>query len=153
MPTPQEHEHLAAAVAGEHEQREVITIDVFYPDHPPRKESALFAKTKHRLIHDLDTPCWVCGSKEKREVHHFHAEWADSEGIDFDKMRQFHPGFDWSTFREPSDFIDSEYNMLVLCEKHHRGKNHGIHMLPHPIWIMQRNQKASFVFTSDEEKP
>lgn len=135
----------------EHEQHEVIEIDVFYPDHPPRTESALFRRTKYRLIHDLDTPCWVCGSKDKREVHHFHAEWADANGIDFDKMRQLHPGFDWSTFAEPADFIDSEYNMMVLCEKHHRGKDHGIHLLPYPIWIMQRQQRVGFVFTPDEE--
>ncbi len=138
-------------VKNEHEVHETIEIDVFYPDHPPRKESALFTKTKHHLVHVLDTPCKVCGTKEKREVHHFHAEWADSEGIDFDvKMRKLHPNFDWSKFKEPSDFIDSEYNMMVLCEKHHRGKDHGIHLLPYPFWIMQEIQKTEFIYSPDE---
>jgi hypothetical protein len=140
-------------VAHEHEQHESIEIDIFYPDHPPRTESTLFRKTKHHMIAVLDMPCWVCGSKEKREVHHFHAEWADADGIDFDKMRELHPAFDWSSYREPSDFIDSEYNMMVLCEAHHRGRNHGIHLLPFPIWIMQRNQRADFIFSPDEIKP
>lgn len=135
----------------EHEERMTIAVDFFYPDHPPRKESALFSRTKHHLVAELDTPCWVCGSKDKREVHHFHAEWADSEGIDWDRMRALHPGFDWSTFSKPEDFIDSAYNMMVLCEKHHRAKDHGIHLVPYPIWIMQRVKRADFVFSPDEE--
>jgi hypothetical protein len=145
----QEHEQ-APVVAHEHFQREQIEIDVYYPDHPPRTESALFRKTKHRLIAVLDTPCWVCRTKEGREVHHFHAEWADSEGIDWDRMRAVHPGFDWSTFKEPSDFIDSEYNMRVLCAKHHRGKGHGIHMMDYPHWVMQAIKRADFIFSPDE---
>ncbi|MFC3111400.1 hypothetical protein ACFQAT_10560 [Undibacterium arcticum] len=133
----------------EHEFKETIAIDIFYPDHPPRTESTLFKRTKHHLVKVLDTPCWVCGSKDKREVHHFHAEWADSDGIDWDKMRILHPAFPWSTFNYPSDFIDAEYNMMVLCETHHRSKNHGIHLLPYPIWIMQREQRADFVFAPE----
>lgn len=138
---------------NEHEMREQITIDIFYPDHSPRTESPLFTQTKHHLIKVLNTPCWICGSKENREVHHFHVEWADADGVDWDKMRTLHPNFPWSTFKEPKDFVDSEYNMMVLCEKHHRGKDHGIHLLPYPIWIMQREQKADFVFAPDEVKP
>lgn len=138
------------SVENEHEQRETIEIDLFYPDHPPRTESALFRRTKHHLINVLDTPCWVCGTKKDREVHHFHAEWADSEGIDWDKMRALHPNFPWSTFSEASDFIDSEYNMRVLCAKHHRGKNHGIHWLPYPIFLMQMNKRDDFVFAPDD---
>ena len=136
----------------EHEQRETLQIDIFYPDHPPRTESALFRKTKRSLIQHRNVPCFVCGATESREVHHFHVEWADADGVDWDKMRQLHPGFDWEQFSQPEDFVDSEYNMMVLCEKHHRGKNHGIHMLPYPIWIMQRNQRPDFIFSADEQK-
>jgi hypothetical protein len=139
-------------IAHEHEQSETLHFSVFYPDHPPRTESALFRKTKHHLVAVLDTPCWVCGTKDKREVHHWHAEWADSDGIDWDKMRVLHPGFDWSTFKDPSDFIDSEYNMRILCEKHHRGPGHGIHMIPLPIWEMQRIKRDDFIFSEDEQE-
>jgi len=137
-------------ISGEHEVSQTLEFQVYYPDHPPRTESALFRRTKHHLVAVLDTPCWVCGSKEQREVHHFHAEWADSEGIDWDKMRALHPNFPWSTFSEASDFIDSEYNMMVLCEKHHRAKGHGIHMIPYPIFVMQHNKRDDFVFSPDE---
>lgn len=136
--------------AHEHELHETLIIDVFYPDHAQRKESDLFRKTKHHLIAVMDTPCWVCGSKDKREVHHFHVEWADADGVDWENMRKLHPAFHWSTFENPSDFVDSEYNMMVLCEKHHRQKDHGIHVLPYPIWIMQQLQRKDFVFAPDE---
>jgi hypothetical protein len=137
---------------NEHEVKGKVEVDRYYPDHEPRTESSLFRKTKHQLVAVEDTPCWICGSKEKREVHHFHAEWADANGIDWVKMRELHPNFDWSTFKEASDFIDSPYNMMVLCEKHHRAQDHGIHHLPYPDWIMQRNKLDTFVFSPDEEK-
>ena len=137
----------------EHEVKETLTVDIFYPDHPPRVESQTFRKTKHHLINIMDTPCWVCGTKEKREVHHFNAEWADSDAVDWDKMRLLHPDFPWSTFEHPEDFIDSEYNMMVLCEAHHRGKDEGIHMLPYPIWIIQRECLHDFEFAPNGVKP
>lgn len=135
----------------EHEQRETLEVDIFYPDHEPRTESPLFRRTKHDLIVVRNTPCWVCGTFDNREVHHFHAEWADADGIDWDRMRTLHPQFDWSTFKEATDFIDAEYNMMVLCKRHHTGKDHGIHMLPYPVWIMQRNKRADFVFAPDDK--
>lgn len=136
---------------NEHEVHETLEVDVFYPDHPPRHESATFRRTKHHLINVLDRPCWICGTRERREVHHFHVEWADAEGVDWDKMRELHPDFPWSTFKNAEDFVDSEYNMMVLCEKHHRGKDHGIHMLPYPIWIMQREALPDFQFAPGDE--
>lgn len=131
-------------LANEHELKETLTVDVWYPDHPPRKETDLFRKSRHHVIDVQDTPCWVCGSKEERELHHFHVEWAFSDAADWDHMRELHPDFDWSTFKEPKDFVDSEYNMLVLCAKHHRLKDHGIHNLPYPIWVAQKFVKADF---------
>jgi hypothetical protein len=134
----------------EHEFKESLEVDLFYPDHPPRKESNLFSKTKRHLVHDLDTPCWVCGSKESREVHHFHVEWAFADGVDWDKMKVLHPDFNWSTFKSAEDFVDSEYNMMVLCAEHHRHKDRGIHNLPYPLWIMERNKRADFILFKEE---
>ena len=134
----------AAIHAGEHELRETLTLECWYPDHPPRTESALFARTKHHLIHVLDTPCWICGSRESREVHHAYVEWAFSEAVDWEKVKADHPGFDWSTFTAAEDFIDSAYQMRVLCAEHHRGKDRGVHMIPQPVWIIQKYVKDGF---------
>ena len=139
---------------GEHEQRETLTVDVFYPDHPPRTESQQFRRTKHQLIVLEDRPCWACGTREKREVHHMIVEWADADAVDWSegsRIRQEHPDFDWASFREPADFVDSPYNMRVLCEKHHRARDHGIHMLPFPNWQIQAYKRADFIDTPDDE--
>ncbi|PRC92688.1 hypothetical protein [Solimicrobium silvestre] len=137
-------------VKNEHEIHETITIDVFYPDHPPRTESKVFKATKKHW-HQLGAVCGVCKTKEKVEIHHKFIEWADSEGTDWDKVRLEHPDFDWASFKDDPDFIDSVYNTEPLCEKHHRGPApHGKHFTPEPIWNMQKYQRADFVYSPDE---
>lgn len=131
---------------GEHELREHLDVDIYYPDHPPRTESALYRETHHLMIYVEKRPCWVCGTLEHRETHHFHIEWADANGVDWDRMRKLHPDFNWSKFKEATDFVDSAYNMMVLCADHHRHRDRGIHMLPYPIWIMQAVCHSDFIF-------
>lgn len=133
-----------------HEIKQTIHIDRFYPDHIQRTASKLFERSRIHLIKELNKGCEVCNTKEKLECHHFHCEWADSNDIDWDKMKKFHPKFDWTTFTNPEDFVDSEYNMMILCETHHRGIDHGIHCLPFPDWIAQKNKKDDFAFAPDE---
>ncbi len=136
----------ALQVAHEHLVRMTLRYRRYYPDHPPRSASALYRRTHHELIESQNQPCKVCGTREDREVHHFHCEWADALGVDWHKMRVLHPDFDWMHFSSASDFVDSTYNMMVLCVTHHRLRNHGIHMLPYPVWIMQAIKLSSFVF-------
>ena len=62
-------------------------------------------------------------------------------------------GFDWASFdpAKPETFVDSMANMLVLGEKFHRQKDHGIHEMSFPEWQFQAwPRKAGFVFTPDE---
>ena len=63
-------------------------------------------------------------------------------------------GFDWQAFdpSKPELFIDSMENMLVLHEKFHRHKDHGIHVMSFPEWLFQAfPRRAGFVFTPDEQ--
>ena len=94
-------------------------VDVYYPDDGERTESSLFRRTKRKLVKVQKLPCWICGTHEQLEVHHFHIQWALANCVDWDLMRELHPDFDWSTFTKPEDFVDSEYNMMVLCRFHH----------------------------------
>jgi len=134
----------ANTATDRHEVKESFTVDVWYPDHDPRTTSNTFNHTKRHLIDDEDTPCWICGSKENREVHHFIVEWAYADAIDWDKVKKDHPTFDWAGFKTAEDFVDSIYNMRVLCQLHHRGLNHGIHTIPYPIWQVQKYVKDDF---------
>lgn len=138
-------------VHGEHEVKMTVEVDIYYPDHVQRTESSLFHKNKHYLIQVMDTPCWCCGSKEHREVHHKILEWADSEGVDWNHMQALYPDFpEWKTCDLPTGFVDHLYNLQVLCMECHRGKGRGIHFLPYPIWLMQRHKRADFVMFKDE---
>ncbi|MDB5358835.1 MAG: hypothetical protein JWO51_132 [Rhodospirillales bacterium] len=149
----------SVAVPGEHEQRLTISIDVFVPDHPDRTTTPIFAATRRKLIsNNPDACCWVCGKTEAElgqplELHHDLVEWCDSLGVAWEKVKIDAPDFDWASFdpSKPETFIDSEHNAyLVLCKKHHTGKDHGKHMLPEPIWRMQRYKRDDFVFSPDE---
>ena len=64
-------------------------------------------------------------------------------------------GFDWAAFDpdQPGTFVDSPQNMLVLHEKFHRAKGHGMHMESLPIWSMQAFPRMpGFVYSPDELK-
>lgn len=141
------------APAGEHAIHETIAIDVFYPDHPPRTESAVFVATKKHW-HAAGAVCCVCGTPHAVEIHHRFIEWADSDGVDWARVRALHPDFDWASYSAPADFVDSVYNTEPLCEKHHRGPApHGKHFTPEPIWNMQKYQRADFIYSPDEVRP
>jgi hypothetical protein len=62
-------------------------------------------------------------------------------------------GMDWHAFdpADPTAFVDSIHNMLPLNEKFHIRKNHGIHLMPFPEFLLQVLPKVSgFILTQDE---
>lgn len=68
-------------------------------------------------------------------------------------MKLMTVGFDWENFDTTNSvtFVDSKYNMIPLCEWHHRGSNHGIHAMTFPSFIAQAFLKPGFIFSKDEE--
>ena len=125
-----------------HDQIETYRIDVEYPAHPPRTESHEFATNKIKLVTKLDMPCFSCGGKDKREVHHFCIEWAEADSADwakvFQKVHQFDIyGFAASMGETPITSPDDIRNLVVICASCHRGAGLGIHLVPFPNWISQ----------------
>ena len=92
------------------------------------------------------------------ETHHFFVEWAAAGAIDsannWSKVKHFHnlqtgknigAAFDWSEVaKNPTLFVDSPENMVVLCEEHHRSSPFGIHHSTFPEWILQAYAKQGF---------
>lgn len=127
---------------AEHEQRETLTIDIEYPDHAQRTESPEFAANKRTLVTKLDTPCFCCGGKENREVHHFIIEWAEWDFADPAKVLTAAHRFDIYGYAgqlgdKPILSPDDIRNLVVICAKCHRGRGTGIHLVPFPNWIAQ----------------
>lgn len=152
-----------------HQFRETDTRVVHYVDHPERKETPLYRRTRHHLIHVLKLRCYICGdwSESKKpstslESHHFFCEYAEMFDMDFAKFANsaqtlYNPqtgehlgsAFDWNeVIKDPSLFVDSPQNMMVLCHVHHVDRTFGIHFCPYPLWVRQKTAKDGVVVLS-----
>jgi hypothetical protein len=114
----------------EHDEIINTTYVAHYESHEDREESKLFKKTK-KEIHKENIPCFINNGKCEGgiEIHHNIIEWSAQNGVDWEKVQKDHPEF---------NDIDERYQMMALCEKHHRHKGFGIHTTPYPIWILQK---------------
>lgn len=119
-----------------------LTESVFYPEHDPREASAEYTKVHHHLVYELDEPCWICGIKNSTggamETHHWVVEWALANAIDPAKILASFPSMGEADEPHLRQWLDSEGNMLVLCEEHHRGGTYGIHLITYPAWVSQK---------------
>lgn len=147
-------------------EREEFVVN--YPDHIQRSSSPEYTKTHKKLCVELNLPCWVCGKNRpevQTESHHFFCEWADQTAVDWNRFAEFikkfpNPQtgelfadkFSWDEVQKnPTLFVDSVYNMIILCEEHHRDKVKGIHHVPFPNWIVQSFPLSGFVFLEPEK--
>ena len=78
---------MSNAPQNEHEKRDDLHEDVYYPEHSPRTESAEFVKTK-AAGHAANTPCAISGRRDAVEYHHFFLEWAFSDAVDWALVKQ-----------------------------------------------------------------
>jgi len=137
---------------------------VNYPLHAERKNSSIYNKTHHYLVHVKKLSCFICGKMnnehEPLETHHFYCQKSAQNAIDWIKFGEFSKtcyniqtgenigaNFNWSNVhKNPDIFVDSTYNMIVLCKEHHTSGNKGIHHVPFPDWILQKYPKGGFQF-------
>ena len=141
---------------------------VNYPNHEKRKTSSIYRKTHYELCHIKNLPCFICGKTKinniSLETHHFYCEKAAQKAIDWIQFGKFAKNcyniqsgdyfgdkFDWNEVENnPDIFVDSVYNMIVLCKEHHISGRKGIHHVPFPNWILQKYPKNGFKFLEDE---
>lgn len=121
-------------VVAAHDQFETLQEVIHYEDHDKRTESAEFRSAKKQL-HAQNVPCYINNGhcSGHLEVHHSIIEYSAATEVDFDKVRADYPNV------QDVDDIDQ---MMVLCEKHHRGVGTGIHKISYPAWILQKYLKA-----------
>lgn len=135
-----------------HKQAKKLYEVIVIPGHVERKESKEFKKSKQRLKDDGHYECWICGSKEDLEVHHYAAAWSLSNVVDFEKLKKFCEEWDPYGYgkllkNKPIETVDDVRNMLVLCQDHHTGNSDiekcgtGIHNITFPTWIIQKVAK------------
>lgn len=155
-----------------HEISKKMVEDYFVPGHDPRSNSDVYNATHKKMCITEDMPCYICGVKnstlsdpaqnlhgsKQLETHHFNLEWSLANAADWDVLKAMHPDFtDWAKVvpADPSTykyFVDSEYNMMVLCDIHHRATYRGIHAIEYPVWSAQKYMKKDFKFINVNTK-
>ena len=73
-------------VLNEHENKRMLSEDIFYPDHDQRTESPTFLETK-RKGHALGLRCAISGTRLDVEYHHAFCEWAFAGGVDWHTVK------------------------------------------------------------------
>jgi len=124
--------------------KKTITEFIYYPEHDKRHETEEYRKNREILTKQYG--CYICGSKENLETHHYGCEWAEWNSTNPEKLKEFLLEFDIYGYSKkykdkPITSPDDIRNLMVLCQKHHRHKFYGIHNMTFPIWIMQRIKK------------
>lgn len=137
----------------EHIIRRIIHDDVVDPAHAEREESPTFRAAKERLKEDGHWRCWVCGTTENLQVHHFLAEYMFKDIVDLDVMKEVAEALDvygYGRLLRNKPITDPEdiRCYMILCATHHTGVDHtdggsgtGIHELTFSTWLMQKLAK------------
>lgn len=148
-----------STVSEVHEEKETLSVDVEIPGHAPRGAATpLFIRTKRILMERMDGRCFICNGTEAEvgplEAHHMGIERSFATApIEWEKVKADFPNFDWEHFdaADPLSFVDDmSAQGLLLCAKHHRGKDEGIHTIPWPLFIVQRYLKDGYKFSDLE---
>jgi hypothetical protein len=128
-----------------HQVHRTLDEIIAYPEHDPRRASAEYKKVHNHLVYELDEPCWICGVRqsllpngEHMETHHAVLEWALEGAASPELVMADFPAMGGADDPHLREWLDSEGNMLVLCQRCHRGARRGIHMITYPAWIAQR---------------
>ena len=129
----------ASGIVQAHQQTTTLKEVIYYPTHPQRgAETPEFEATKRKLI-AAGVGCAICGvlntPENPIEGHHAVAEWATQNAVDFNKIKKDFPN---TTATDVGTFIDGSNGIILLCAKHHRAPEIGIHMTTFPAWIFQR---------------
>jgi hypothetical protein len=145
-----------------HKVSQTLHEDVFYPTHAPRAESEEYSKIHHQMVVTQDMPCYICGIKhsdltdsEKNpdgvqalETHHLWVEWSLMNAVDQRKLEAV-----FGKIEDAQAWVDhNQDNLLVLCDRHHRHREVGIHDLTFPIWIAQKFVKDDYELTTGDNQ-
>lgn len=161
-----------AAPQPTHELRRTLREVVAYPEHGPRDSDPnyhIFNAAKHHLVHVLGVGCWIggatlaqiktglpaqhrCHGATQLEAHHAVAEFAGLNAIDWRKVAADFPQAGITSDEDFLRFAESEGGLLILCDKHHRGANHGIHTITYPAWTLDRYADDGYEFLPDQPR-
>ncbi len=150
-------------LAHVHETTEGVAAVEMTPPHPPREETPEYAKAHHHLVYELDEPCAMCGVRHSTlkdpkqnpfgatalETHHYPIERSLVDACDPAKVGLVFPQV--KDAASLNAFVDSENNLMVLCDVHHRHPLHGIHHLTPQDFFVQPFLLAGYQVVATEQ--
>lgn len=146
QPSHISHNKNAIDLVKRHLRKATLHCSFYYPEHERRENAstAEFDRSRHQLIEVENRPCWVCGTREKRESHHYYIEWSLQNVVDWKAFLRDFPQF--AKYPTIGAFVDSVDNQRILCALHHRRKGIGIHTSDFPEWQIQRWISPDFTY-------
>lgn len=136
------------SVVAAHEIVRHLTEKVLVPEHVKRLEDPTaeeYRKNHHILVQEMGLPCWICGSRENLETHHWF-EWSLWNDLDPDQVQETLRLLDPYGFSrhltDPITSPDDIRNLVVLCRPHHTGQGTGIHEITWPILLALKAAKS-----------
>jgi hypothetical protein len=153
-----------AILSHVHATTEGVAAVEMTPPHPPREETPEYARAHHHLVHVLDEPCAMCGVRNSTlhdpkqnpfgataiETHHYPIERSLLDACDPAKVGVVFPQVKDRASLEA--FVDSEANLMVLCDIHHRHPLHGIHHLTPQDFFVQPFLLEGYQVVATEEQ-
>lgn len=141
-----------------------------YPEHAPRESDPnyhIFNAARHHLIDVLGVGCWIGGAtkaqiaaglpKDHRcygatqlEAHHAVAEFAGLNEVDWQKVARDFPQLGVHDDESFLKAAESEGGLMILCSKHHRGPQTGIHSITYPVWSLDRIARDDWEFLGSQ---
>jgi hypothetical protein len=142
-------EHTSEILSHVHATSEGVAAIEMTPPHPPREETPEYVRAHRHLVKVLDEPCAMCGVRNSTlhdpqqnpfgatalETHHYPIERSLLDACDPAKVGVVFPQVKDKATLEA--FVDSEHNLMVLCDVHHRHPLHGIHHLTPQDFFVQ----------------
>jgi hypothetical protein len=149
-----------------HYMKQTFQEVVAYPPHGPRASDPyypIFEAAKRHLVHVLGVGCWIggatlaqitaglpaghrCLGAKQLEAHHAVAEFAGLNAVDWQKVAADFPQVGIHSDADFLRFAESEGGLSILCDKHHRLGNTGIHAVTYPVWLLDRYARADWEF-------
>ncbi len=140
-----------------------------YPEHGPRETDPhykIFNRSRHHLIDVLGVGCWIGGATKTQiadglaaghrcygatvlEAHHSVAEFAGLNAVDWQKIAADFPTLGVHSNEDFLSAAESEGGLLIICSKHHRDPQFGIHSITYPVWTLDRYAQESWEFLAD----
>lgn len=138
-----------------HEQDEHFVERGLIDEHAERSESAEFRRNRKRLIREHGR-CWmdtdVC-DQDRLEAHHI-VEWCMWPKVDPVRLQALLRAFDPHGYSAHSDDAlvtpDDIRNLLLLCDRCHRGVGMGAHHLTVATWMARKARRVDEAITAEE---